>query len=88
MGHYKAISFDNHLSALHAGKLSLAEKMDVSLVWWGIGVTVLLENIAGNNFVNKPREVCLFEADFNLRNKLTFCLADDERSKRLGYGSG
>ena len=44
--------------------------MGVSLVWWGIGVIVLLETIAGSNFVHKLRTICLFEADFNWWNKL------------------
>ena len=43
MGHYKAASFEEkRISALHAGKLSLTAKMGMSLVQWGIGITILL----------------------------------------------
>ena len=71
-GHYKAASFDKDLSALHAAKLSLCAKTGVPLARWGRGVTILLEKIAGNNFVHKLRAICLFEADFNWWNKLIF----------------
>ena len=42
------------------------------LARWGRGLTVLLEKICGNNYVNKLRAICLFEADFNWWNKLIF----------------
>ena len=42
-GHYKAVSFDPALSALHAAKLTLCAKMGVPLARWGFGLTVLLE---------------------------------------------
>ena len=70
--HYKAASFNPALSALHAAKLSACARKGVPLSRWGIGLTVLLEKIAGNNFVNKLRAICLFEADFNWWNKLIF----------------
>ena len=38
----------------------------------GEGVTVLLEKIMGNNYINKLRAIRLFEADFNWINKLVF----------------
>jgi len=72
MGHYKAASFDPHLSALHAQKLTLCARKGVPLARWGRGLTVLLEKICGNNYVNKLRAICLFEADFNWWNKLIF----------------
>jgi len=65
MGHYKAVSFDPELSALHACKLSLTAKVGLPLNCWGKCITVLLENNCGNNFVHRPRVICLFEADFN-----------------------
>lgn len=64
-GHYKAASFDPYLSALHAQKLTLCAQKGVPLACWGRGLTVLLEKIIGNNYVNKFRVICLFEADFN-----------------------
>jgi hypothetical protein len=33
---------------------------------------VLLEKVAGNNFVHKLRAICLLEADFNWINKIIF----------------
>ena len=71
-GHYKAASFDKDLSALHAGKLSLAAQTGVPLDRWGRGLTILLEKVIGNIFVHKLRAICLFEADFNWWNKLIF----------------
>jgi hypothetical protein len=38
----------------------------------GIGLTILLEKVAGNNFVHKLRAICLLEADFNWINKIIF----------------
>jgi hypothetical protein len=38
----------------------------------GIGLTVLLEKIVGNNFVHKLRAICLLEADFDSINKVVF----------------
>ena len=72
MGHYKAAPFNLHLLALHAQKLTLCARTGVPLTRWGIGLTVLLEKIYGNNYVNKLRAICLFEADFNWWNKLIF----------------
>jgi hypothetical protein len=39
---------------------------------WGIRLNVLLEKVAGNNFVHKLRAICLLEADFNWINKIIF----------------
>ena len=64
-GHYKAASFDKDLSALHAAKLSECARQGLPLARWGHSVTVLLEKIMGNTYVNKLWAVCLFEADFN-----------------------
>ena len=64
-GHYKAASFDKDLSALHAGKLSLAAQTGIPLDRRGWGLTVLLEKVIGNIFVHKLRAICLFEVDFN-----------------------
>ena len=52
-GHYKAASFDNNLLALHAAKLPLCACTGTSLVRWGEGITVLLEKVMGNNYINK-----------------------------------
>ena len=71
-GHYKAAAWDSDLCNLHAQKLSLCARRGEPLARWGRGLTVLLEKIMGNNFVNKLRAICLFEADFNWWNKLIF----------------
>jgi len=39
---------------------------------WGKGLTVLLEKVMGNNYINKLCVICLLEADFNWWNKLVF----------------
>jgi hypothetical protein len=71
-GHYKAAAFNPHVSALRAQKLTLCAKTGIPLARWGRVVTVLLEKICGNNYVNKLRAICLFEANFNRWNKLIF----------------
>ena len=70
--HYKAAAFDYDVATLHAAKLSACAGKGVPLARWGICLTVLLEKIMGNNFVNKLRAIALFEADFNWWNKLIF----------------
>ncbi len=42
------------------------------LARWGIGLTVLLEKIKGNNFVQKLQAICLLKTDFNWINKIIF----------------
>ncbi len=64
-GHHKSVLFDPSLSSLHAAKRSICAKMGYPLTKWGFGLTVLLEKICGKNFVDKLRDTCLFEADFN-----------------------
>ena len=71
-GHYKAASFDDSITALHCGKLSLAAESGVPLDRWGNGLTVLLEKVKGNIFINKMRAICLLEADYNWPNKLIY----------------
>ena len=70
--HYMAAAHDDELSLLHASKLSACAAKGVPLSRWGIGVTVLLEKICGNNFMHRLRAICLFEADFNWWQKLVF----------------
>ena len=71
-GHYKAASFHKNLSVLHAAKLSECAKRGLPLARWSFGITVLLEKIMGNTYVNKLQAICLSEADFNWLNKLIF----------------
>jgi hypothetical protein len=54
------------LSAMHATYLTVCAQCGIPLALWGIRLTVLLEKIAGNNFIHKLRTICLLvEADFN-----------------------
>ncbi len=72
MGHYKVAVYNKDLSLLPAAKITLCARMGVPLDRWGFGVTVLLEKICGNNYADRLRGVCIFEADFNWWNKLVF----------------
>ncbi len=71
-GHYKAAAHDWYLSALQAAKLMLAAMMGVPLARWGNGLTVLLEKVFGNIYIDKMRAICLLEADYNWLNKYVF----------------
>ncbi len=60
------------LSAMHVAYLTSCAHCSIPLARWGIGLTVLLEKIVGNNFIHKLRVICLLEADFNWINKTIF----------------
>jgi hypothetical protein len=51
--HYKAVASHTILSAMHAAYLTSCARRGIPLARWGIGLTVLLEKIVGNNFVHK-----------------------------------
>jgi hypothetical protein len=70
--HYKAAASHSMLLAMHAAYLSACTQKGIPLACWGIGLTVLLEKIFGNNFVHKLRAICLLEADFNWISKVVF----------------
>ncbi len=70
--HYKAAATNPMLSAIHAAYLTACARRGLPLARWGIRLTVLLEKVAGNNFVHKLRAICLLEADFNWINKIIF----------------
>ena len=70
--HYKAAATNPMLSAIHAAYLTACACRGLPLARWGIRLTVLLEKVAGNNFVHKLRAICLLEADFNWINKIIF----------------
>ena len=55
-GHYKVASYDKDLSTLQAVKLSLASATGIPLARWGTGITILLEKVAGNIYINKMQE--------------------------------
>jgi hypothetical protein len=70
--HYKVVASHSMLSAMHVAYLSECAQKGIPLAHWGIGLTVLLEKIVGNNFVHKLWAICLLEADFNWKNKAIF----------------
>jgi hypothetical protein len=76
-GHYKAVSHDWYISALHCAKLMLAATTGIPLACWGCGLTVLLEKVFGNIYNDKMRAVCLLEADYNWLNKYVFAKMND-----------
>jgi hypothetical protein len=70
--HYKAASYDKDLSTLKAVKLLLAAATGIPLVRWGTGITILLEKVHANIYIDKMQAICIFEADFNYLNKFVF----------------
>jgi hypothetical protein len=71
-GHCKTSSFDHFLSVMHAAKLTLASSTGVPLACWGNGLTVFLEKVFGNIYIDKMWPICLLEANYNWRNKFVF----------------
>ncbi len=70
--HYKAAAFHYMLFAMHVAYLTACARKGIPLKWWGVGLTVLLEKIIGNNFAHKLQAICLLETDFNWMNKMIF----------------
>ncbi len=70
--HYKEAAFHYMLSAMHAAYLTACARKGIPLKRWGVGLTVLLKKIIGNNFVHKLQAICLLKADFNWINKMIF----------------
>jgi hypothetical protein len=71
-GIYMANARSDKLSLLHAAKLSLAAKLCIMLDRWHNALTVLLEKSFGNIMIDKLRDICLLEADYNWLMKLIF----------------
>jgi hypothetical protein len=51
--HYKVTAFNYMLLAMHAAYLTACANKGIPLKQWGVGLTVLLKKIIGNNFVHK-----------------------------------
>ncbi len=66
------VSHDRYISALHCTKLTLAATTGIPLTRWGRSLTVLLEKLFGNIYMDKMRAICLLEADYNWLNKYVF----------------
>ncbi len=71
-GHYKAASHNRYLSAMHDTKLTLAATTRIPLARWGKGLTVLLEKVFVNIYIDKMCAICLLEVDYNWINKFVF----------------
>eukprot|EP00956_Cyclotella_meneghiniana_P008015 scaffold10676_cov49-Cyclotella_meneghiniana.AAC.6 len=71
-GHYKVAAMYKQYAQFFATKLSIISQSGTPPSRWGIGMTVLLEKIAGLALVNKLRAILLFEADSNMFNRLIF----------------
>jgi hypothetical protein len=67
--HYKVAPFHYMLLAMYAAYLTACTRKGIPLKRWGVGLTILLEKIPGNN---KLRAICLLKADFNWINKMIF----------------
>ena len=70
--HYKAVASHLMLSATHVAYLTACGQRGIPLARWGIGLTVVLEKIFGNNFIHKLRAICVLEANFNWIDKIIF----------------
>ncbi len=57
---------------MHAAKLTLVASTGVPLACWGNGLTVLLEKVFGNIYIDKMWAICLLEANYNWLNKFVF----------------
>ncbi len=57
---------------MHAAYLTACARKGIALKRWGVGLTILLKKIIGNNFVHKLQAICLLKADFNRMNKMIF----------------
>jgi hypothetical protein len=71
-GHYKVSAKVKQFSCFFARKLTFIGRTGWAPSRWGIGLTVLLEKIAGIALVNKLRAILLFEADSNMFNSFVF----------------
>jgi hypothetical protein len=57
---------------MHTAKLTLAAFTGVQLAHWGNGLTVLLEKVFGNSYIDEMWAICLLEADYKRLNKFVF----------------
>jgi hypothetical protein len=70
--HYKAAAFHRTLLAMHAAYMGACAKKGIPLSRWGVGLTVLLEKIIGDNVVHKLQAICLLEANSDWINKIIY----------------
>jgi hypothetical protein len=72
LGHYKTASKFDWLCNFFAHKLLFVSCTGSAPERWGVGLTVLLEKIAGLVLMEKLRAILLMEADFQMLNRLIF----------------
>ena len=83
-GHYRAATSHQGISNVHAMMTQLAAQSGTHFQRWGVGLSVMLEKIAGVVLVNKLRAILLMEGDFNFMNKLVF----GSRMMKMALNSG
>jgi hypothetical protein len=72
-GHYKVSAMSECFSKFFARKLTfIGHSGWAPSIRWGIGLTCLLEKIAGIALVNKLHAILLFEADSNMFNSYIY----------------
>jgi hypothetical protein len=71
-GHYMIAIYDWYLLAMHAAKLKLATSTGVPVACWGIRLTVLVEKVFRNIYIDKMQVIYLIEANYNWLNKFVF----------------
>eukprot|EP00956_Cyclotella_meneghiniana_P001079 scaffold1265_cov38-Cyclotella_meneghiniana.AAC.6 len=71
-GHYVVAGTSERFANFFAKKISLTMRSGWAPSRWGIGLTVLLEKIAGLALVNKTRAILLMEGDYNMHNRVIF----------------
>eukprot|EP00956_Cyclotella_meneghiniana_P008545 scaffold11579_cov40-Cyclotella_meneghiniana.AAC.10 len=71
-GHYDVAGTNERFATFFAKKISLTMRSGWAPSRWGIGLTVLLEKIAGVALVNKTRAILLMEGDYNMQNRVIF----------------
>ena len=69
---------------MHAAKIYEVARKGVPPTRGGIGVTILLKNIAGITFVNKLRAIFFFQVDFNYWTKLFFAQRMTKKAREEG----
>ncbi len=57
---------------IQQSELTLATSTGVPLARWGNGLTVRLEKVFGNIYMDKMQAICLLEADYDWLNKFVF----------------
>jgi hypothetical protein len=87
-GHYKLATYLDTVTEFLATKITLIARGGCPPNWWGHGLQVLLEKIAGVALVTKLRAILLMEGNFNYMNKWIFGHEAINKLYALGYVPG